>query len=97
MIPPVLPQLYIYSPTKKTSILNVSYAILKIYSYYTAFQIMGVRRIFSRGGNIHILLILFGLLTMQCKKTFTKRFTISRPKENALFYSNSRKHCVLLA
>jgi len=30
---------------------------------------MGVRRNFSRGGNVEILLILFRLLTMQCKWT----------------------------
>jgi len=40
---------------------------------------MGVRRNFSRGGNAEILLILFRLLTMQCKWTFTKRFTRSAP------------------
>jgi len=39
---------------------------------------VGVRRNFSRGGgNVNILLILVRLLTMQCKRTFTKRFTIS--------------------
>ena len=37
---------------------------------------MGVRGNFSqRGGNVEILLILFRLLTTQCKRTFTKRFT----------------------
>ena len=35
---------------------------------------------FSQGGNIHILLIFFKLLRMQCKRTLTKHFTISRPK-----------------
>ena len=40
---------------------------------------MGVRRNISRGGSIDILLILFRLLTMQCKCTFTKRFTLSNP------------------
>ena len=36
---------------------------------------MGVRRNFSRGGNVNILLILVRLLMMQCKCTFTKRLT----------------------
>ena len=35
---------------------------------------MGVRRNFSRVGNVDILFILFSLLTMQCKWTLTKRF-----------------------
>jgi len=38
---------------------------------------MSVRRNFSRGGNVNILLILVRLLTMQCKYTFTKLFTVS--------------------
>jgi len=37
---------------------------------------MGVRRIFPEGGNVKKLLILFRLLTMQSKWTFTKRFTL---------------------
>jgi len=37
---------------------------------------MGVSRNFSRG-NVNILLIPFKLLTMQCKRTFTKRPTFS--------------------
>ena len=41
---------------------------------------MGVRRNFSRGGNVEVLLIIFNLLTMQCKWTFTKRFTLSTPQ-----------------
>ena len=40
---------------------------------------MGVRRNISRDGNVDILLILFRLLTIQCKCTFTKRFTLSTP------------------
>ena len=39
----------------------------------------GVRRNFSRGGNMEILLILFRSLTVQCKWTFTKRFTVFTP------------------
>jgi len=35
---------------------------------------------FFQGSNVNILLILFKSLTMQCKRTFTKRFTLSRPK-----------------
>jgi len=42
---------------------------------------MGVRRNFSRG--IEILLIFFRLLTMQCKWTFTKRFTPSTPQRKS--------------
>jgi len=40
---------------------------------------MGVRRNFSSGGNDENLLMLFRLLTMQCKWTFTKPITISFP------------------
>ena len=42
---------------------------------------MGVRRNFSRGSNVDRLLIIFKLLTMQCKWTFTKRFAISTPQK----------------
>ena len=38
---------------------------------------MGVRRNFSRRSNVESLLILCRSLTMQCKSTFTKRFTLS--------------------
>jgi len=42
---------------------------------------MGVRRNFSvGGGNVIILLIFFRLLMLQCKWTFTKRFTASTPQ-----------------
>jgi len=42
---------------------------------------MGVRRNFSRGGgNVITLLIFFRLLTLQCKRTFTIRFTVSTPQ-----------------
>ena len=37
------------------------------------------QKIFHRGGNVENLLMLFRLLTMQCKWTFTKRFTLSIP------------------
>ena len=43
---------------------------------------MGVRINFSRGSNLDILLILFRLLTMQCKCAFTKGFALSAPKRN---------------
>jgi len=55
--------------------------------------VMGIRRIFSRGWNVDILLIFFRLLTLQCKRMFTKRFTVSTPqrkcpmKARALFAS----------
>ena len=38
---------------------------------------MGVRRNFPRGVNVDILLIIFKLLAMHCKWTFTKRFSLS--------------------
>jgi len=38
---------------------------------------IGVRRNFSRGWNVDILLIIFRLLTLQCKWTFTKSFPVS--------------------
>jgi len=57
---------------------------------------MGVRRNFSRGGNVDILFILFRLLTMQAKRTLTKRFSLSTQKEIAAFYGNSHK-CTSLA
>jgi len=34
---------------------------------------------FFHGCNVKIVLILFRLLTMQCKSTFTKRFALSTP------------------
>jgi len=57
----------------------------------------GVGRKLSRGGNVNILLILFRLLTMQCKCTFTKRFTVStrlHRKANAPCYDNSHKNAL---
>jgi len=41
-------------------------------------------------GNVDVLLELW-LLTMQCKRTFTKRFTLSTQKEFAPFYGISHK------
>ena len=35
---------------------------------------------FFQGGNVNILLIIFRLLTLQCKWTFTKRFSVSTPQ-----------------
>jgi len=58
--------------------------------------IMGVRRNFSRGGKVDILLVIFKLLTMQCKWTFTKRCTLSAP-QNAQCFGNNYKKCALLA
>ena len=40
--------------------------------------IMGVRRNFSRGGNVNILLNIHRLLTMQRKCTFTKHFSFTK-------------------
>ena len=42
-----------------------------------SFEYMDIRRIFSRGDNVGILLILFRLLTIQCRWMFTKCFTLS--------------------
>jgi len=53
---------------------------------------MVVRRNFSWVGKVDFF-ILFRLLTMQYKRTFTKRFTFLHSKENALCYGNSRKQC----
>jgi len=56
---------------------------------------MGVRRNFSVGGNVEMLLILFKLLTMQCKWTFTKalaHFTAIITKIHFIG-SNSQVHC----
>ena len=39
----------------------------------------GRQQKFFLGGNVTILLSHFRLLTMQCKQTFTKRFTLSTP------------------
>jgi len=58
---------------------------------------IGIRRNFSSGGNVAILLVIFRLLTMQCKKTFPKRFTHCMQKEIAPFYGNSHKKCNSLA
>ena len=61
---------------------------------FTALPIpMGARRNFSRGGNVEILLILFRLLTMKCKWTFTKRFSLSTP-QSPMLQQNSQ-NCVL--
>jgi len=49
---------------------------------------MGVRKNFSMRGNVEILLILFRLLTMQCKRPFTKRL---------LHFTASHKKCTSLA
>ena len=50
-----------------------------------------------QGGNVDILLILSRLLTIQCKQTFTKRFTHSMQKEITPFYSNNHKKRTSLA
>ena len=38
-----------------------------------------LQKYFQGGGNVVILLTLYRLLTMPCKWTFTKRFTLSTP------------------
>jgi len=36
---------------------------------------------FFQGGNVGILFMVFRLLTKQCKRTFTKHFTLSKPQQ----------------
>jgi len=45
-------------------------------------------KIFLGGASLPLVT---GLLTMQCKRTFTKRFTLSSKKEIAPFSSSSNK------
>jgi len=50
---------------------------------------------FSRGGNVDTLLILFRLLTMQCKRTLTQRFTLSTPLRNCtMLRQQSQKYAI---
>jgi len=58
---------------------------------------MGIRRNFARGYNVGILLILFRLLTIQCRWRFTKRFTLSTSQKNFICYGKSHKNCTSLA
>jgi len=44
---------------------------------------MGVAVLFKEGDNVDILLVVFRLLRLQCRWTFTKRFTVSTPQKNA--------------
>jgi len=55
-------------------------------------MVMGVRRNFSRGSNVGILLFILKLLTMQCKLTFTNRLPFLNHKAN-----NNHKKCASLA
>jgi len=48
--------------------------------------------IFSGRGKVDLLLILFRLLTMQCKLAFTKGFILYTPQK-CLCYGNSPKKC----
>jgi len=50
--------------------------------------------IFTGGINVDILLVLFRLLTTQCKRTLTKRFTLSTQKEIAPLYGNCHKNAI---
>ena len=49
---------------------------------------------FFQGGNIDILLILFRLLTMQRKCTFTKRFALSTPQRKGPILRKKSQKCV---
>ena len=53
---------------------------------------MGVRRKFSRGGKSTIC-ILFKLLTMQCKWTFIKRFTLFTPQRECIMFRQLSQKC----
>ena len=57
--------------------------------------VMGVRSNFSRGVcSVNILRIFFRLLTLQCKRMFTKRFTVSTPQENAPWKHALHSHLI---
>jgi len=71
-------------------------AVIGTLSWAQAPYPLASAKIFARGGNVDILLILFRLLTMQCKRTFTKGFTHYKQKEIAPFYGNSHKECTSL-
>jgi len=43
-------------------------------------SLLGIRRNFSKGGNVDILLMVFRLLAKQYKRTFAKHFTLSKPQ-----------------
>jgi len=61
---------------------------------------MGVRRNFSWGGNVNIVINFLGSLTMQCKCTFTKHLSLTtrlHHKENDLCYNNGHKKYASLA
>jgi len=58
---------------------------------------MGIRSNFSMEVNVDIFLILFRLLTMQYKRTLTKRFTLSTRNGIAPFYISSHKKFASLA
>ena len=58
---------------------------------------MGVRRKFSRGvGNVDILLKIFRLLTIQCKWTFIKRFTLSTRQKKLPMIRQQWQKCASL-
>jgi len=57
---------------------------------------MGVRKNFSRRGNVDILLVVFRLVTMQCKWTFTKLFTLSKPQRKCLMSRQQSQKCASL-
>jgi len=57
---------------------------------------MDIRSTFSRGAT-SIFCLYFRFLAMQCKWTFTKRFTLSSQKEIVPFYSSSHKKFASLA
>jgi len=58
---------------------------------------MGVRRNFSRGGNVDNLLIVFRLVSMQCKRTFTEHFTLSKPQRKCPVLRQQSQKCASLA
>jgi len=62
----------------KTDLTTDNFAVFESFRFVTTD--MGASKTFFNGGvNDEILLILYRLLTMQCKSAFTKRFTLSTP------------------
>jgi len=56
---------------------------------------MGIRRNFSRGGNVDICLSFSGC--WQCKQTFTKYFTLSIPQRKCRMLRQQSHNCASLA
>ena len=55
------------------------------------------QKVIQGGGNVDILLIIFKLLTIQCKWTFTKRFTLSTSQRKWPMLPKKSQKCAPLA